>query len=72
MTTRRMKQSEPVPDGEMHVTPGLIDVLMEIGQEREKILVAMKEALLRGDDDEALERARELTGLPRKRPAADS
>jgi hypothetical protein len=46
---------------------GLLDVVMEIGRERSKIHVAMKEALLSGDDEEALELARELTGLPSKR-----
>jgi hypothetical protein len=51
---------------------GLVDALMEIGQERQKILVAMKAALLRGDDDEALERARQLTGIPTKRPNSRS
>jgi hypothetical protein len=45
---------------------GVIDAVAEIARERTKILESMKEALLRGDDDEALERARELTGLPRK------
>jgi hypothetical protein len=47
----------------------LLDAVVEIGQERAAVLVAMKQALLRGDDEEALERARELTGLPSKRSA---
>lgn len=48
---------------------GLIDVLLEIGRERQRIMEAMKAALLRGDDDATLEHARELTGLPsRKSP----
>jgi hypothetical protein len=46
----------------------LISALMEIGRERQRILESMRAALLRGDEDEALERARELTGLPAKRP----
>jgi hypothetical protein len=46
----------------------LLDAVVEIGQARAKILVAMKAALVRGDNDEAVERARELTGLPSKRP----
>lgn len=58
-----------VPIEEMPVTDGLVDAVVKIGQERAAILVAMKKALLRGDDDEALERARELTGLPSKRAA---
>ena len=49
---------------------GIVDVLIEIGQERAKILQAMKAALLRGDDAEALERARELTGLPTRTQTA--
>jgi hypothetical protein len=66
--SRQHRGVEPFPDGEAPDNhSGLLDALMEIGQERQKILVAMKEALLRGDDDEALERARELTGLPTKR-----
>jgi hypothetical protein len=52
-------------NGREHAPGGLVDVIMEIGQERAKILAAMKAALVRGDD-EALERARELTGLPVK------
>jgi hypothetical protein len=48
---------------------GLIDILLEIGRERQRIMEAMKAALLRGDDDAALEHAGELTGLPsRKSP----
>jgi hypothetical protein len=46
---------------------GLIDVVRDISRERTEILAFMKAALQRGDDDEALERARELTGLPTKR-----
>lgn len=46
---------------------GVMDAITEIARERTKILESMKAALLRGDDDEALERARELTGLPTKR-----
>jgi hypothetical protein len=47
----------------------LVDVILEIGRERQRIVEAMKVALLRGDDPEALECARELTGLPRKNAA---
>jgi hypothetical protein len=47
---------------------GVVDVLIEIGQERARILEAMKDALVRGDETQALEYARELTGLPTKRP----
>jgi|GEM_PF-4974141 len=46
---------------------GVVDAVIAVSKERAKILEAMKAALLRGDDDEALERARELTGLPLKR-----
>jgi hypothetical protein len=44
-------------NGREHAPGGLVDVIMEIGQERAKILAAMKAALVRGDDEEALERA---------------
>jgi hypothetical protein len=54
-------------NGLEHALGGLVDVLMEIGQERVEILTAMKAALVRDDEEEALKRARELTGLPTKR-----
>lgn len=38
--------------------------LVAIEDERQRIMEAMKATLLRGDDDAALEHARELTGLP--------
>jgi hypothetical protein len=53
-------------NGREHASGGLVDVIMEIGQERPNILATMKAALVRGDEEEALERARELTGLPGK------
>jgi hypothetical protein len=46
----------------------LTDEMMEILEERKKIVTAMNAALLRGDNDEALELAPELTGIPTKRP----
>lgn len=51
----------------MSVNDGVVDAVIKIGHQRAEILKAMKEALVRGDEDEALERARELTGLPSKR-----
>ena len=45
----------------------LAPVIREIAEERTRILESMRSALLRGDDAEALERAREFTGLPPKR-----
>jgi hypothetical protein len=74
MKKKRTRESEPVPDVEvtsfkLHGTvESMVDAVIQIGQERRRILASMKEALLRGDDDEALERARELTGLPTKQP----
>jgi hypothetical protein len=41
---------------------GLVDVLLEIGRERQRIMEAMK-----GDDDAALEHACDLTGLPSRK-----
>jgi hypothetical protein len=50
---------------------GLVDALIAIGHERQQIMEAMKAALLRGDDDAALEHAHELTALPsHKSPAS--
>ena len=46
------------------------DVRIKIGQERARILEGMKESLVRGDDDKALEYARQLTGLPPKQSTA--
>ncbi len=45
---------------------GLLDVLIQIGRERQAIMDKMREALLAGDDGAALAFARELTGLPKK------
>ena len=53
-------------NGREHAPGGLVDVVVEIGQKRAKILAAMKAALVRGDDNAALDHARELTGLPTK------
>jgi len=53
-------------------TAGLVDALIDIGRERARILEAMKAALLSGDDAEALERARELTGLPSQKSPVSS
>jgi hypothetical protein len=63
ITNSRRKSNPAVPSA----NGGVVDVLIEIGQQRARILEATKEALMRGDDAEALEYARELTGLPTKR-----
>jgi hypothetical protein len=75
----QQKKRQPVP-GEVEPEvdfreasyPGLVDAIISIGKERQKILSAMKQALLRGDDEEALERAREMTGLPTKRASVET
>ena len=54
-------------DKEASTSSGLVDVLLTIGRERQRLMESLREALLRGDDAEALERARELTGLPSQR-----
>jgi hypothetical protein len=59
------EKSNAVSNSEALSGAGLVDALLEIGRERQRIMEAMKAALLRGDDDTALEHARELTGLPR-------
>jgi len=45
---------------------GILDAVIEISRRQAKILEAMRDALERGDNDEALDHARELCGLPRK------
>ena len=52
---------------EASASSGLVDVLLKIGRERQRLMESLREALLRGDEAEGLERARELTGLPSKR-----
>lgn len=66
MSNSHKKSNPAVPSA----NGGLVDVLIEIGQERARILEAMKETLVRGDEAEALEHARGLTGLPRKNAAS--
>jgi len=61
--------ADSAADNKASTCGGLVDVILEIGRERQRIMEAMKVALLRGDDPEALECARELTGLPRKNAA---
>ena len=68
--TKTVKSETFKSDG-VSVAGGLIDTVIEIGQERARIMEAMRAALLRGDDAEALERARELTGLPLKKKATN-
>jgi hypothetical protein len=60
-----------VSDAEVNPT-GLVDALIDIGRERQRIMEAMKAALLRGDDVVALEHARQLTGLSTKRSIGPS
>jgi hypothetical protein len=54
----KMGKNEVSKSGGFSVAGGLIDTVIEIGQERARIMEAMRAALLRGDDAEALERAR--------------
>jgi hypothetical protein len=53
-------------DKEASTSSGLVDVLLTIGRERQRLMESLRDALLRGDEAEALERARELTGIPTK------
>lgn len=63
---------EQIPGSQPNGTAGLLDAVTEIGKARANILALMKAALLRGDDSDALEHARELTGLPRKNVASSN
>jgi hypothetical protein len=51
---------------------GIVNVILEIGRERHRIMETLKAALVRGDDTEALEHARELTGLPSQKSSVPS
>jgi len=53
-------------------TAGLVDAIIAIGRERQRLMESLRDALLNGDDAEALERAREPTGLPTKRSVITS
>jgi hypothetical protein len=64
-------KSEVSKSGGVSVAGGLIDTVIEISQERARIMEATRAALLRGDGAEALERARELTGVPLKKKATN-
>ena len=52
-------------DKEASKSSELADVLIRIGRERQQLMESLRDTLLRGEDAEALECARELTGLPR-------
>lgn len=45
--------------------PGLLDVLLEIGKQRQQILVKMKEAVEKGDREAVFHCAEELVGWDR-------
>lgn len=64
-----MKTARPEPESSAR---GVIEAVTKIARERTQILESMKAALVRGDDEEALEKARELTGLPPKRTISQS
>jgi hypothetical protein len=53
-------------DKKASASSGLLDVILDIGRERQQIMEEMKAALLRGDDEGALDRAREFTGDPQR------
>jgi hypothetical protein len=57
---------------EATVKDGLVDAILEIGRECQRIMEGVKAALLRGDNVAALEHARELTGLSSKQKTASS
>lgn len=64
---------KPCTASDAEVNPaGLVDALIAIGRERQRIMDAMKAALRRGDDVAALAHARELTGLPSQKSPVSS
>ena len=68
ISNSREKSNSIISDSDEGIaSEGLVDLVLEIGRERQRIMEAMKAALLRGDDDAALEYVRQLTGLPTTR-----
>jgi hypothetical protein len=65
--TKRTPKPDPETQSEIRVTPGLVDAVIEISKQRARTMGEMKNALEAGDDETALEKARELTGLPSKK-----
>jgi hypothetical protein len=67
-------QADPTinPADEEASASGLVDLIVQIGRERQRIVESLRDSLLNGDDAEALERARELTGLPTNRSIVTS
>ena len=59
-------------DKEASASGGLVGLIIQIGRERQPIVEYLRDALLNGDDAEALERARELTSLPTTRSVITS
>ena len=70
-TTRRRQGGFATGEPTAAEVEGVLDAVMKIAEERRQVLLAMKDALIRGDEQEALELARDLTDLPRKRPVGD-
>ena len=66
-TRKRGRMSDATEEELSLRLEGALDAVIEIGEKRQQILLAMKDALVRGDEQEALELARDLTDLPRKR-----
>jgi hypothetical protein len=58
MTTKKAK---PKP-----ALTGILDAVIEVSKRQAKLIEEMRDALERGDDVEALEKARELTGVRTK------
>jgi hypothetical protein len=69
---RRHAHSRAIANKGANASSGLVDVLLKIGRERQHLMESLREAPLRDDDAEALERARELTGLSTKRSIVTS
>jgi hypothetical protein len=69
MTAKRKKTASQ-PSVESRATrpnlEGVLDAMIEVSRKQAQTLSEMRTALEEGDDEKSLEKARELTGLPRK------
>jgi hypothetical protein len=56
------KKTKPKPQ-----LAGVLDAAVDVSRRQAKIIEEMRDALERGDEEEALKKAHELTGVPTNR-----
>lgn len=74
VTSKKAKPTQPSSVEPRATRPdfaGILDAVMDVSRKQAQIISEMRTALENGNDDRALEKARELVGLPSK-PSRDS